>query len=86
MASNHQLLLSNVSSEILETITKSRYLFYLPNPYETMFPSVNLVPRYITQVCLHSIYILIYMSKWMIDYNHHQVKVKMPTICFIMFQ
>lgn len=42
----YQFTLSNV----LYIMSKFRYLFYLVWPTETMFPSINLVPRYVTEV------------------------------------
>lgn len=40
------------AGQILWQLTKdTRYFFYLANPYETMFPDLN-VPRYVAEVGL----------------------------------
>ena len=42
-------LFQTVSDGLLELLHQCRYLFYIPNPYDTMFPDLN-VPRYVTNV------------------------------------
>ena len=37
------------SQNFWQLITNTRYFFYLANPYETMFPDMN-VPRYVSEV------------------------------------
>ena len=31
-------------------VEKIRFLFYMVNPYETMYPEVKFVPRYVVEV------------------------------------
>lgn len=37
------------SQNFWQLINETRYFFYLANPYETMFPDMN-VPRYVSEV------------------------------------
>ena len=40
------------SQNFWQLITNTRYFFYLANPYETMFPDMN-VPRYVSEVSIY---------------------------------
>lgn len=42
-------LWNQTSAWLVDTVHKTRFFFYLPNPYETMFPDLK-IPRYVSEV------------------------------------